>query len=434
MRLRDRLLKGSALNFIAVIFNQGSTLIANILVARILLRQGFGEYAMLQSTLLMMASLAQVAMTNTASKYVAEYRSSDLQRVGRIFGMCVVVSLGIALLGVLILILASSWLATVMLNAPYLASPLILGAGFLFFFTINGYQIGALSGLEAYLSLAKAGVISGIFAVLAISLGAYCGGLKGALIGLSVSALLRYFVHNYWLKKELFSLGVNVQYRDCLKLEKSIICKFALPWAIAGYYSVSMGWLANSFLAHQSNGYDEMALYVAANNFRIIVLFLPNVINTVGRSILINEKLKGDRTRYYKIFNYNILLMFLVCLGAAIFIGCFGRSILQVFGNDFKAGSSILWILLIGSIFEGLTIALHQHIQAHAKIWRALFTVNIPREALLVLLAYFLVKIYGGVGLAIAYLGGTIIGLIATVLIVVSLSKNNFRTELEIND
>jgi hypothetical protein len=46
MRLRDRLIKGTALNFLAVAFNQGSTLIVNIIVARILMKQSFGEYAM----------------------------------------------------------------------------------------------------------------------------------------------------------------------------------------------------------------------------------------------------------------------------------------------------------------------------------------------------------------------------------------------------
>ena len=58
MRLRDRLIKGAALNLIAVAFNQGSTLIVNILVARILMKQTFGEYAMVQSTLLTMAALS----------------------------------------------------------------------------------------------------------------------------------------------------------------------------------------------------------------------------------------------------------------------------------------------------------------------------------------------------------------------------------------
>ena len=57
-----------------------------------------------------------------------------------------------------------------------------------------------------------------------------------------------------------------------------------------------MIWLANSFLVRQPGGYGEMALYSAANNLRILVLFLPNVMNSVGLSVLNNEKAKGDMT------------------------------------------------------------------------------------------------------------------------------------------
>jgi O-antigen/teichoic acid export membrane protein len=57
------------LDLIAVALNQGSTLIVNIIVAHILLKQTFGEYAMVQSTLLMVATLSQLATGYTAEKF-----------------------------------------------------------------------------------------------------------------------------------------------------------------------------------------------------------------------------------------------------------------------------------------------------------------------------------------------------------------------------
>lgn len=176
MRLRDRLIKGTTLNLIAVAFNQGSTLFANILVARILLKQMFGEYAMVQSTLLTVATLSQLATGYTAAKYIAEYRSSDPQRAGRIMGLCALVSALMAGVEAVLFIAMAPWLATTMLKAPHLTVALMIGSGFLFFSSVNGYQTGALSGLEAYGGLAKAGVASGIVAVAAISLGAWWGG------------------------------------------------------------------------------------------------------------------------------------------------------------------------------------------------------------------------------------------------------------------
>jgi O-antigen/teichoic acid export membrane protein len=423
MRLRDRLIKGTALNLIAVAFNQGSTLIANIIVARILLKQTFGEYAMVQSTLLTVAGLSQLATGYTASKYIAEYRSSDRQRAGRIMGLCAIVSAVMAGVGALLLIGLAPWLASNMLKAPQLAVALMIGAGFIFFSVINGYQAGALSGLEAYGGLAKAGVASGIAAVAAISLGAWWGGLNGTMIGLSISALVRCVIHNRWLRLENMVQSIVPQYRGSLGQEKAIVFKFAMPAAIAGCYMMPMIWLANSFLVRQPGGYGEMALFSAANNLRIIVLFLPNVMNSVGLSVLNNEKAKGDINHYNRVFRYNVLHIFLVSLGGILVMGLFGRPMLQLFGKDFGAGHFLLWLLLVASLFESISLALYQYVQSQAKMWPAFFSITVPREAFLVTAAYYLVQSYGGAGLAAACLGSAILGLILHFFLVVLLYR-----------
>jgi O-antigen/teichoic acid export membrane protein len=423
MRLQDRLIRGTVLNFIAVAFNQGSTLIVTIIVARILMKQSFGEYAMVLSTLLTMAVLSQLATGYTASKYIAEYRSSDPERAGRIMGLCALVSALMAGVGVFLLIAMSPWLAGAMLKAPHLAIALMIGSGFLFFSSINGYQTGALSGLEAYGSLAKAGMASGIVSVAAISLGAWWGGLNGTVLGLSISALVRCAVHNRWLRLESRVHGIRPKYRGSFNQEKAVIRNFALPAAIAGYYSMPMIWLANSFLVRQPGGYGEMALYSAANNLRILVLFLPNVMNSVGLSVLNYEKAKGDVNHYNRVFRSNVFYIFLISLGGVLVIGVFGRPILHLFGKDFGAGYYLLWLLLVASLFEGICIALYQYVQSKAKIWLSFFSINLPREAFLVLAAYYLVQSYGGFGLAAAYLGSTILGLIFNLYLVVMLYR-----------
>jgi O-antigen/teichoic acid export membrane protein len=403
IRLRDRLIKGTALNLIAVAFNQGSTLIVNIIVARILLKQGFGEYAMVQSTLLTVAILSQLATGYTASKYIAEYRSSDPERAGRIMGLCALVSVLMAGVGALLLIAMAPWLAGTMLKAPHLAFALMIGSGFLFFSSINGYQTGALSGLEAYGSLAKAGVASGIVAVAAISLGAWWGGLNGTLIGLSISALVRCAIHNRWLRFANRVQGINPKYRGSFSQEKAVIRNFALPAAIAGYYSMPMIWLANSFLVRQPGGYGEMGLYASSSSVRMLVLFIPQVINNVSLSILNNIKGIGDVQRYKRVYRSNVFVVFLVTLTGGLVIGFFGDTILGIFGKDFSGGKTILQVLMISTVFEGVAVSLYQHLQAHGKIWSSFFLINIPREAVFVCLAFTLVPVRGAVGLSMAY-------------------------------
>jgi len=401
--LRDRLIKGAALNFIAVAFNQGSTLIVNVFVARILMKEIFGEYAIVQSTLLTVATLSQLATGYTASKYIAEYRTSDSERAGRIMGLCALVSWLMAGVGTILLIGIAPLLADEMLKAPHLSGALMIGSGFLFFSSINGYQTGALSGLEAYGSLAKSGVVSGVVAVVAISFGALWGGLNGAIIGLSISGFVRYAIHNRWLRLESHIQHIKPQYRASFRQEKAIIYKFALPAVMAGYYSMPMIWFANSVLVRQPGGYGEMALYASASSVRLLVLFIPQVINNVSLTILNNTLGNGDMQRYKRVYISNVFVIFLATLICGVVIGGFGDIILGVFGREFSGGKTILRFLMLSTVFEGISVALYQHLQSQGKIWSSFFLINIPRETAFVALAIIMVPMQGAVGLSMAY-------------------------------
>jgi O-antigen/teichoic acid export membrane protein len=423
--LRNRLIKGTTLNFIALGFNRGSTLIVNIIVARMLMKDQFGEFAMVYSTLLTVTALSQLATGYTASKYIAEYRSSDPQRTARVMGLCTIISTLTAALGALTLLSFASFLSDVILKAPHLESGMMIGSIFVFFSVINGYQTGALNGLEAYRSLAKCGIASGIIAMILISASAWLYGLNGSIVGLGMSALARCAIHNWSLKRAIRMQQLTLEYRDCLKKEKGIIFNFALPAAVTGLYMMPMIWMANSFLVRQPGGFGEMGLYSAANNLRIISLFLPNVLNIVGLSVLNNEKAKGDIKSYYRLFKTNLLYIFLTTAGGILVIGLLGRPLLQLNGKDFANAQLLLWILLVASVFESLSFALHQLVLTKAKIWLSFFLVSIPREAALVLTAFFLVQSYGGAGLAISFLGSTLLGLITTFAIVVTLYRRD---------
>lgn len=426
MRLRDRLIKGTWFNFIAVAFNQGSTLIVNIIIARILMKQTFGEYAMVQSTLLTVATLSQLATGYTAAKYIAEYRSNNPERAGQIMGLCALISTMMAGVATFLLISIAPWLASAMLKEPHLSFALMIGSSFLFFSAINGYQTGSLSGLEAFGSLAKAGVLSGFAAVTAISLGAWWGGLNGTFVGLSISAFVRWAIHKRWLRLESRVHGIKPQYIGSLRREKAIIYKFALPAALAGYYSMPMIWLANAFLVRQPKGYEEMALYSSSSSVRMFVLFIPQVINNVSLSILNNIKGSGDTQRYRRAYRSNVVIIFFVTLTCSLVVGLFGDTILGIFGKEFRGGKMVLQVLMISTIFESVSIALYQHLQAQAKIWTSLFFINIPRESAFIILAFIFVRVKGAVGLSVAY---TLCWLLTLIVILILVYREQITTK-----
>ena len=414
--LRLRLTRGTIWNLIATVFNQGSIIAVNIVVARIIGKHAFGEYSIVVSTLITVAVLIQLSMGYTVTKYVAEFRSIDMEKTGRVLGLCSIIAILMACLGTIVLIPAAPLLAVHAMKAPQLAIPLMIGLGYLFFSAVNGYQVGAFVGLEGYRSLAKAAIISGIITVLGIALGAWWLQLRGALIGLSATAMLRCVFHNLWLRRELRKNGLSVIYKG-LRQEINIIQRFALPGALSGYLTMPAIWLGNTFLIRQQGGFEQMAIYNAAFTFKMAVMFLPQVVNNVGMSILNNHKGRGDALMYRKTFWVTLAINACSVILVALVLFGIGPIALDLFGKDFGGAFPVLKILLLAGLIEGIAISVYQVIQSHGMLWQSFMFVAAPYCMLFVVLAYYLAPLYGAAGLAVAYSAGWAVNLLATCLL-----------------
>ena len=295
--LRTRLAHGVAWNTVGVVFNQGSTFLVNVLLAHILGVTVFGKYAMVQSTVAVATQLAQVAAGYTATKYVAEFRATDPARAGRLLGLLGLVALSMATLTAAILLVASGFLAHSLLREGNLAPALAIASAAVFFSAISGFFMGALAGLESYRTLGLAGITSGAVYVATCVTGAEIGGLRGAVAGVAISALLQSGVLWQCVRREARRNGILVRFAG-LESEADIILRFAIPAALPGFIAMPAVWISNAFLVGQEGGYALLALFTAANSFRIIVLFLPNIVNSVTMSVLNHQKGLHDDHRY----------------------------------------------------------------------------------------------------------------------------------------
>lgn len=201
---------GTFWNAIAAVTTQGAVFLANLIVANRLGSQGFGEFSILYATLLAATGMAQVATGVTATKYVAEFRESSKVRAGRVIVLCSLVALVGGGLAMLILASGAPWLTANALNAPHIGGEMALGGVFLFFAVMNGYQQGALAGLEAYRRLTWASVVYGLAHIGAIALGTYFWGLWGSVAALAVSGALRWLFFSAALRAEAGRCGIVI--------------------------------------------------------------------------------------------------------------------------------------------------------------------------------------------------------------------------------
>ena len=421
--LRLRFQKGFTWNVVSALFTQGSTLLANLIIANILGKEIFGEYGMIQSTILTLTGIAQVATGVTATKYVAEFRSTNKERTGRVLGLCSVVTLITGSLAAIILFSSAPWLANHALNAPYLAQELRIASGFVLFSVMNGYQVGTLAGLESYSVLARVGTLQGVLHVVLCALATWFWGLEGAIAGFVVSAAIRWFLFHQAIRNEGKKQSILPCYQGLMN-ERIIFLRFALPAAISGLSSMPALWLANALLVQQPGGYPQMALYSASYSLRSLVIFLPALLNNVGMSLLNNQRGLGDDRRYRKVFWTNLIVTLAAALTVALLIAATGRWLLGLFGKNFTEGYPVLIVLIISTVPETLAVSCYQIIQSQSKMWLSFFAIALPRDIALVIFTYITVPSYGAIGLALAYTISWVLALIIIISIVWRLGLN----------
>ena len=415
--IRARLVTGVAFNLVATVLNQGSTFLANVLLANLFGIGNFGSYAMVQSTLLSLSLIAQTACGSTAAKFVAEFRTQRPDKCGRLIGALLLVAVMAPSCIALALVYWSDLIAMRALHAPDLALPLKVGALFLVFSSLNGLSIGVLAGLESYRELARSAAISApIYLLSCLLLGMYFG-LVGAILGMVISSVAQAAVLGRAVMKQLAVHHIQLAFRGS-QVELHGLMMFILPAAVAGYVTTSMIWWATTRLVQSPTGYSDMAIYSASTNIRMMILFLPTMMSTVVLSVLNNLHGTRENQRYRRTYGVSVFATLAAACMAAGTAALLSGQILSLFGDQFTSGKVVLLLLILSTIPESLFIALYPHIQTQGRMWLSLLAIVIPRETLLVSLAIVLVPSHGATGLAVAYLSASFLGFLVVAALV----------------
>lgn len=411
--LYSRFLVGVSWNCLSAICTQGASLLTSVIVANALGKQLFGQYGILQSTILTIGSMAQVASGLTATKYTAEFRHTDKPKAARILGLCSSVTLVTGLLACLTMVLVSRPIAAYALNAPALVNEVRIAGIVVLFFVANGYQTGMLAGLESYRSTAIASVVHAALAAPAIFVATRIWGLPGAMLGLLASSLIRWLAFFVAGAAEAERHEVRPCYSEMWR-ERAILLRFAIPAAMSGLTLMPAIWLSNAFLVHHA-GYAQMAIFSAALNLKSLVLFIPVLFNNVGISLLNNQRGAGDASRFRALFWANLSMALLTSAIGAFLVAFLAPRLLKLYGCDFGDAYPVVLLLLAVAILETAMNAVYQIVQAHGNMWLSYFGVTLPRDLVLVAGAFVLTGSAGAAGLACAYACAYMVGLLLTI-------------------
>src|SRR5580700_10915755 len=251
----ERLLRGAFWSVMGTLVSRALGLAAAIFAARIVGKMIYGELGIIQSTVGMLGTLAGFGMSTTASKFVAELRTKDPARAGRIIAMSSLTSWVISIMLAVLLILLAPWLCKHTLAAPQLSAYVRLSAPLLVLGGINGAQLGVLLGFEAFKRIARVNCLTGVINFPLVVAGALLFGLPGIICGMVLGQTVGCLLNLRALQCEAKEHRVAISYSSCMA-ELPVLWQFSIPAVLTEIMISAVGWATATMLVRQINGYS----------------------------------------------------------------------------------------------------------------------------------------------------------------------------------
>lgn len=376
-------------------------LIASILTANLLGKNGYGELGLIRSTVNMLVIFGTAGMGVTATKFISQNRFSDRAEVAKTYSVTTLFTTVTAIIIALLVFCFSKELAA-FINAANLDVSIKFAALLLFVTILNSAYHGTLAGYEDFKRLSINTFISSFVEAILVVLGAYFWDVKGALLGYGIGVLSLTLLNKYYSRRILCKEGIIVNYRHLRIKDFRVLIDFSLPAALSSFLVVPSYWLVRTLIVRYT-GFDELGIYEASDQWRIIILFIPSALSNVVLPILSSYVGQNKVDSFRKALRINLLLNVGVSLILAIIVSVFSSIIMRFYGDGFDNTYTLI-LLSASTVFSSFASVVGLSIVSRGKTWIGL-AFNVLWAFMFIGLSYITLRLgYGASGVAFSLL------------------------------
>ena len=400
-------------NLVSTATTQGTTLVAALILTRLLTVESFGRYVVGQTTVVALGSVFGLGLGLAANALLA--RSAAVpHRAAGIHRFCVTVVILSGLLAGCTVAISSEWLATHLFDDASLRPVIVMAGLAIPFAAVVNYQMGALAGMALFRGLARTAIAAAAVLLLGVSIGARVGGVVGALAALLVSLVIRCIINEAVLRVGAPSL--LSQPDSSFRETWSEIRSFVIPLTLSGFTAMPAVWLATAILTSHA---DTRAVGIFSSAFLIksLVTFVPLQFGAVLLSRLSALAAAGDVRAWRRMHTRVLLSGVGIAIILALPLTLLANHVTAVFGPSYREGAAVLrWLMLCGVVEAAATLSYYAF-PSRGELWRAALAYTLPKDLLLVGTAIPFVATWGAVGLALAHTTSWVYGMLALSLL-----------------
>ena len=381
--LARRMFHGAFWSFSGTAMGKLCLLVAGVLCAHLLKQEVFGQLGMIRSTLNIFIVFGASGIGVTATKLISTYRTNDIPRLLRMTRLTFRLAWMMALVLMVFCFVLARPIARHILHAEHLTFELQIASVLLLFSILYGVQNGVLTGLEQFKIMARNTFVGSLLEAVLMVAGAYFWGLTGAIVGLGIGLGVLFWVNQLSIKKHYAQYVVGEMQPTHTPNDWSMLLNDCIPATLSALMVTPTFWGIRTILL-QHDGYNSLALFEAADQWKVMMLFIPTAISQIVLPIL--TSIRQQRQQFRHVLLANIALI----VGISSMITLMGGPIMQLYGKGFSDKMPLVYLAL-SNIFSAYSNIIEMSIYSKNKMWQA-FVINLFWAIVLLVSAYWLVE------------------------------------------
>lgn len=394
----EQLIMHSFWSVFGTFISRGSMLVSTIILARILDTVAYGQLGVLRSTLNFFVVFAGFGLGNTTSRYIALNRINNLREARRIFDISLLFNLILAIIISASVFIFAKQISIWSFNDVALYKQLLIASLLLFFATMNGVLAGSLAGFQDFKAIAKNSFLSTVVQSVLSVIGAYFFGINGSLIGFGLGYLYLYILNRKRINENFGFQKRIISFHNFISANKEFLWSFSLPAAFSSFLVTPVFWWAKTFMI-RSTSFKEMAFFDVADQWRLIILFIPSAL----MQIVLPALTISNQENFKKTLNFNIKTNLFFTIITIVPLIVLSRYIMSLYGKEY-VNTELFIVLISSALFSSFCSVIGLALASKGKMWTG-FVFNALWAIYFILLTmYFINNGYGATGLAYAVL------------------------------
>ena len=377
--LKERLVKNSFWNLLTTIINRFGGLIFTILLARYLLPESYGIYAIVFSTTMIFLTFADLGVNSTLIRYFSEALAKDKNKVQAYYAYLLKIKFFLTLFLFLILILLAYPLTSYIYKNEALLLPLLVAPFFMLVTSLEVFHAQIFYAIEKTKYIAYREIITQILRVGLIFLIFYFVSTSNQVTGIFALLALVHLIVFVWIFIYLKKLTPEIYKKSNVKIDKKRIRKFLKFITIASlsamFFSYIDSIMLGAYLPPEFAGYYQLAFSIIVG-----VAALSSFPNVILLPIL--TKTNDNKTE--KILTKAVKYISILAIPSSFGIVILGRYLIRVlYGYNYLPATIPLYSLaplIFPMIFVGTFLSLfsaREKPQIFAKLIMVTLTMNI---------------------------------------------------------